>query len=68
MSANFTYEMDESFDPTLPYKKLPINKVKVEKNKQDFGKIKTDGWDDKPDDDFGKIKNQDKNKDNKKAS
>jgi HD-GYP domain-containing protein (c-di-GMP phosphodiesterase class II) len=44
MSANFVYELDESFDPTLPYKELPIRKVKVEKQKQDFGKIKAEGW------------------------
>lgn len=28
------------FDPTLPYEKLPLEKIKVVKDKEDFGKIK----------------------------
>ncbi len=68
MSANFTYEMHENFDPTLPYKELPIVKVKVEKAKQDFGKIKTNGWGEKPDKDYGKIKKVEDKIKKKKAS
>jgi HD-GYP domain-containing protein (c-di-GMP phosphodiesterase class II) len=33
----------DSFDPTLPYEKLPLEKVKIEDEKQDFGKIKIQG-------------------------
>jgi HD-GYP domain-containing protein (c-di-GMP phosphodiesterase class II) len=40
LSKNIDLQMADSFDPTLAYEKLPLEKVKVEKPKQDFGKIK----------------------------
>jgi HD-GYP domain-containing protein (c-di-GMP phosphodiesterase class II) len=66
LSSQVRYEIDENFDPTIEYKVLPIRRVKVEKVKESFGKIKTDGWGDKPKEKFGKIKDADKK--NKKAS
>ena len=43
MSQKVDVKLADSFDPTLPYEKLPLEKVKVEEEKKDFGKIKIQG-------------------------
>jgi HD-GYP domain-containing protein (c-di-GMP phosphodiesterase class II) len=40
-------KLADDFDPTLPYESLPLEKVKIEKPKEDYGKIKMMGDDPK---------------------
>ncbi|MCT4641630.1 MAG: HD domain-containing protein [Bacteriovoracaceae bacterium] len=40
LKANKDYVMDNSFDPTIPYAKLPVEEIEKLFSKKDFGKIK----------------------------
>lgn len=59
LESNKKFKLSDSFDPTIPFDKLPLEELDQIFEKENFGKIKVLGADDKQ---SGKKKGKDENK------